>query len=57
VVGENDVADLLRMSEFVATRIPAVQHIVLPDTAHLPAMEHPAQTLALLRAHLAGTRR
>jgi pimeloyl-ACP methyl ester carboxylesterase len=57
VVGENDPEDLVRISEHLGARIPAAQLVVLPDTAHLPALERPAETLALLQPHLAAAAR
>jgi pimeloyl-ACP methyl ester carboxylesterase len=57
VVGENDPGDLVHISESIATWIPAARLVVMPDTGHLPALERPAQTLAMLEPHLADARR
>jgi pimeloyl-ACP methyl ester carboxylesterase len=53
VVGENDPEDFLRIGESIVAWIPTAHLVVMSDTGHLPALERPAQTLALLQPHLA----
>ena len=52
VVGENDAADFVRIGEHLGAQLPAARLVRMADTAHLPALERPAQTLAILREHL-----
>jgi pimeloyl-ACP methyl ester carboxylesterase len=43
IVGELDQPTPVAAAEFMAARIPNARHIVLPDTAHLPNLELPAE--------------
>lgn len=53
VVGENDPEDFVRIAEFIAAQVSTARLVVMPDTAHLPALERPEETLAALQPHLA----
>lgn len=41
VVGDRDVPEALRQSELVAMRVPRTRKVVIPNTAHLIALEQP----------------
>jgi 3-oxoadipate enol-lactonase len=43
VVGALDQPDMLRIADLLESRVPRCRKIVLPDTAHLPSMERPAE--------------
>jgi 3-oxoadipate enol-lactonase len=55
IVGARDVPDLLESAERLATEIPGARKVVLPNVAHLPPMEAPAEfnrlVLDFLREH------
>ncbi len=51
VIGENDAADFVRIGEHLASQLPEARLVRMADTAHLPALERPEQTLAILREH------
>lgn len=53
VIAESDPADLVAIGELVAARIPGARTVRMPDTAHLPALERPAETIAALTEFLA----
>lgn len=44
LVGDKDVPDMLNIAETLLERIPgSVQRLIMPDVAHLPNMEKPAE--------------
>jgi pimeloyl-ACP methyl ester carboxylesterase len=49
VIAESDPADFVGIGEHVAAAIHGARAVRLADTAHLPALERPAETIALLR--------
>jgi pimeloyl-ACP methyl ester carboxylesterase len=55
IVGALDVPDVLESAERLATEIPGARKVVLPNVAHLPPMEAPAEfnrlVLDFLREH------
>lgn len=53
VIAESDPEDFVAIGEHVAAGIPGARAVRLPDTAHLPALERPVETIALLRGWLA----
>ena len=53
-VGEADVLTPPELAEEMATLIPGAQLVRFPGCGHLPPMENPAATTALLRDWLAG---
>lgn len=54
LIAESDPTDLVAIGELIAATVPGARAVRLPDTAHLPAMERPAETLTALLAHLAA---
>lgn len=54
VVGELDKADFRRIAERLAAEIRGARHAVVEGAGHLPALERPAETAALIRGFLAG---
>jgi pimeloyl-ACP methyl ester carboxylesterase len=58
IIGDQDVPGLIRMAEFIAAGIPGARRVVMPDTAHAPNMERPAEfnhiVLSFLDAVAAG---
>ena len=53
-VGENDVGDFLEIADRLARELPDAEHAVIPGAGHLPSMERPEQTAALVRRFLAA---
>jgi pimeloyl-ACP methyl ester carboxylesterase len=43
VVGEDDVEDMKRIADVLAQGIPGARKVAMPDTAHLPPLEHPQE--------------
>jgi 3-oxoadipate enol-lactonase len=43
IVGNCDLPEVITSAETLATRIPGAQKVVLPEVAHLPPMEAPAE--------------
>jgi len=54
VVGEEDASGLLEIAAELAAELPHAEYVAMPATGHLPSMERPAETTALLRRFLAG---
>ncbi len=52
--GDLDLPHLQERCKLLAQRIPTAQSVLLPDTAHLPALEAPRQFNAALARYLAG---
>ncbi|HEX6474796.1 MAG TPA: alpha/beta hydrolase, partial [Candidatus Limnocylindria bacterium] len=48
-VGELDQPDMVGIAEKLAGGIPDARHVVLPEVAHLPPMERPAEFAQLVR--------
>lgn len=48
VIAESDPVDLVAIGELLGASLPAAEVVRMPDTAHLPALERPAETLARL---------
>ena len=53
-VGENDKADFVRIAERLARELPDAEHVVIPGAGHLPSLERPEATAALVRRFLTG---
>jgi 3-oxoadipate enol-lactonase len=53
-VGENDKADFHRIAERLVRELPNAEHAVVPGAGHLPSVERPAETAALIAAFLRG---
>jgi pimeloyl-ACP methyl ester carboxylesterase len=43
IVGDKDVNSILEISDLLANGIQGAQKVVMPNTAHLPNMEKPAE--------------
>jgi pimeloyl-ACP methyl ester carboxylesterase len=54
--GDLDLPHLQQRSQLLAQRIPQAQSVVLPDTAHLPALESPQQFQSALGRFLENGR-
>ncbi|MET9432803.1 alpha/beta hydrolase [Streptomyces sp. NPDC006551] len=54
VSGAHDVADFRAVARRLATVLPAARHVELEWAGHLPALERPDETSALLTAFLAA---
>jgi 3-oxoadipate enol-lactonase len=52
VVGEHDKADFKAIAARLAEEIPDAQLVTMPGATHLPALERPAETAALVRDFL-----
>lgn len=56
VVGANDSPVTVAAGAFMAANIAGAEQVIMPDTAHLPSMEHPAEfnriLLDFLRQHI-----
>ena len=52
-VGELDRADIHAIAERLADTIPGAERAVIAGAAHLPALERPEETAALVRRFLA----
>lgn len=48
VIAESDPTDLVAIGELLAATLPGARVVRMPDTAHLPALERPAETLETL---------
>jgi 3-oxoadipate enol-lactonase len=48
VVGANDVPGFLAMSDVLARRLPAADHVVVPNAGHMVSMEQPALVNAVI---------
>jgi len=48
VVGDQDVPDILRITELLQARIPGARRVVLPNVAHMVNLERPAEFNALV---------
>ncbi len=53
-VGENDIRDFHEIAERLARKIEGAEHAVIPDAGHLPSMEQPEATAALVSRFLEG---
>jgi pimeloyl-ACP methyl ester carboxylesterase len=53
-VGENDKADFHRIAERLVRELPNAEHALIPGAGHLPSVERPAETAALIAAFLRG---
>lgn len=53
VVGELDKPDFLAIGRRLAAELPDARHAVVPGAGHLPALERPAETAALIADFLA----
>jgi 3-oxoadipate enol-lactonase len=53
-VGEHDRRHFLDIAERLAREIPDAEHVVIPEAAHLPSLERPEATAALVRGFLEG---
>jgi 3-oxoadipate enol-lactonase len=51
-VGEHDKADFRAIAERLARELPNAELAVIPGAGHLPSMERPAETAALVRRFL-----
>jgi 3-oxoadipate enol-lactonase len=54
VVGENDIRDFHQIAERLAREIGDAEHTVIPGAGHLPSMERPEATAALIKGFLKG---
>jgi 3-oxoadipate enol-lactonase len=52
LVGERDKPDFRAIAERLARELPDAEHTVIPDSGHLPSLEAPEATLALVRSFL-----
>lgn len=52
IVGENDLPYLLAAADYMVEHIQSARKVVIPDAAHLPNMEHPAQFQGIVRSFL-----
>ena len=53
VAGTHDLDLFQLIAEHLARSLPSARHVVLPWAAHLPSMERPDETTALIRSGLA----
>jgi len=53
-VGAHDKADFLRIAERLVRELPNAEHTVIPGAGHLPSLERPAETAALVRRFLSA---
>jgi 3-oxoadipate enol-lactonase len=53
-VGEHDKPDFRAIAERLARELPDAELAVIPGAGHLPSLERPAETGALVRSFLAG---
>ncbi|MFF7245452.1 alpha/beta fold hydrolase [Embleya sp. NPDC008237] len=56
VSGAHDLADFRRIAAELSGALPNARHVELPWAGHLPSVEQPRETTALLVAHLAEYR-
>lgn len=54
VVGEHDTPYILAAADYVIESLPSAQKAVIPDAAHLPNMDHPAEFQRIVRDFLNG---
>lgn len=52
IVGALDTPYIVAAADYMADHIPGAQKVVIPNTAHLPSMEHPAQFNQIISAFL-----
>lgn len=52
IVGEQDNADFREMAERLARELPNAEHVVIEGAKHLPSVERPDETAALVRRFL-----
>jgi pimeloyl-ACP methyl ester carboxylesterase len=43
IVGEHDTPYILAAADFMTARLPTARKVVIPDAAHLPNLDHPAE--------------
>ena len=53
-VGEQDKADFHAIADRLVRELPNAEHAVIPDAGHLPSMEQPEATAALVSRFLEG---
>ena len=53
-VGEQDKADFHAIADRLVRELPNAEHAVIPDAGHLPSMEQPEATAALVSSFLEG---
>jgi 3-oxoadipate enol-lactonase len=53
LVGEEDVEDIQRIAQRIAREIPGARHATIPNAAHLPQLERPAEFNELVLGFLA----
>ncbi|HEX6583453.1 MAG TPA: alpha/beta hydrolase [Thermoleophilaceae bacterium] len=53
-VGEHDKADFHAIAERLARELPEAELVTIPDAGHLPSVERPEATAALVRRFLQG---
>jgi 3-oxoadipate enol-lactonase len=53
-VGENDKADFHAIADRLVHELPDAQHAVIPDAGHLPSLERPEASAALIKGFLKG---
>jgi 3-oxoadipate enol-lactonase len=53
-VGEHDKPDFRAIAERLARELPNAELAVIPGAGHLPPLERPTETAALVRAFLSG---
>ena len=53
-VGEQDKADFHAIADRLVRELPNAEHAVIPDAGHLPSMEQPEATAALVSRSLEG---
>jgi 3-oxoadipate enol-lactonase len=53
-VGEHDKPDFRAIAERLARELPNAELAVIPGAGHLPPLERPEETTALVRAFLSG---
>jgi pimeloyl-ACP methyl ester carboxylesterase len=54
VVGENDKRDFIDIADRLARELPNAEHAVIQGAGHLPSIEQPEATAALVRRFLEG---
>ena len=52
LIGLSDALGLIELSAHLAESLPNAERVDLPDTGHLPQLEHPAEVTALLQKFL-----
>jgi 3-oxoadipate enol-lactonase len=52
VAGQHDVPGFLAMSEVLARRLPAAEHVLIPDAGHMVSMEQPGLVNAAIGGFL-----